>query len=450
MLQSYRSILDGLFGALPEVVPTSAVQSVLHAVDHSGVYFGALLFYGFYPIAMAGVWVILSIVYALRRETNEPDYPEIATMPDGTSFTPMVSILVPAHAEEASIARTIGALLRIDYPNFEIIVVNDGSPDRTGDVVRGLIDTGKVRLLDKTVNEGKSMGLNDALPMCRGEFVVIVDADIVVTPQVLRALVPHFLSPRVAAVTGNPRVANCGSLLRNLQALEFASIISVQRRAQRVWGRVLTVSGAIAAFRKSALIDAGLFSPDMATEDIDMTWKLQRRFWDVRYEARAVVWMEVPPTLRELWKQRRRWARGLAQVLRRHAGVMTSWKSRRLWPIYGEGILSISWAYTFVLMTAYWLIARAFGYTPYGSSPIPNLWGMLTATACVIQLGTGVLLDRRYDPGIVRYFGYAILYPLVYWMLMSLVTVIYTLDGVFRKRPKLSTWNIARVDAKAS
>ena len=215
----------------------------------------------------------------------------------------------------------------MDYPSYEVIVVNDGSTDDTAGVVRRYLHTGVVRLLDKTVNEGKAMGLNDAIPLCRGEIVVVLDADIVVTPGVLRALVPHFESPRVGAVTGNPRVANRGSLLRNLQTLEFASIVSVQRRAQRIWGRVLTVSGAIAAFRKTALVDVGLFSPDMATEDIDMTWKLQRRFWDVRYEASAVVWMEVPPTLGELWKQRRRWARGLAQVLSKHRDVTVSWKA---------------------------------------------------------------------------------------------------------------------------
>ena len=99
----------------------------------------------------------------------------------------------------------------------------------------------------------------------------------------------------------------------------------MQRRAQRIWGRVMTVSGAVVAFRRSAILDVGLFTPSMATEDIDMTWRLQMRFWDVRYEPRAVVWMEVPPNLREFWKQRRRWVRGLAQVLRRSRPV----------PLYG-------------------------------------------------------------------------------------------------------------------
>jgi biofilm PGA synthesis N-glycosyltransferase PgaC len=426
----------------------SSVVDVFRAISDSVPYRSALVFYGAYPITMACVWIVLSVSFARRRE-GKANPVHAAAVGSATTPLPFVSVVIPAHREAETIGRTLEALLGVDYPSYEVIVVNDGSPDDTAEVVRRYLHTGIVRLLDKTVNEGKAMGLNDAIPLCRGEIVVVLDADIVVTPGVLRALVPHFEAARVGAVTGNPRVANRGSLLRNLQTLEFASIVSVQRRAQRIWGRVLTVSGAIAAFRKTALVDVGLFSPDMATEDIDMTWKLQRRFWDVRYEASAVVWMEVPPTLGELWKQRRRWARGLAQVLSKHRGVPFSWRGRRLWPVFWEGVLSIAWAYTFLLLTAYWLVAHAVGFSPYGSSPIPSLWGMLTATACLMQLATGVMLDRRYDRGLARYFPFAVLYPLVYWMLMSVISAIYTIDGLLRKRPSVQVWHIARVGAAA-
>jgi len=424
----------------------TGVVDVLRAISDSVPYRGALVFYGAYPITMACVWIVLSIAFARRRERSTAN----ASAPDAPAAPlPFVSVLIPAHREGETIGRTLEALLQVDYPSYEVIVVNDGSTDHTADAVRRYLHTGVVRLLDKTVNEGKAMGLNDAIPLCRGEIVVVLDADIVVTPGVLRALVPHFESPRVGAVTGNPRVANRGSLLRNLQTLEFASIVSVQRRAQRIWGRVLTVSGAIAAFRKTALVDVGLFSPDMATEDIDMTWKLQRRFWDVRYETSAVVWMEVPPTLGELWKQRRRWARGLAQVLAKHGRVAVSWRSRRLWPVFWEGVLSIGWAYTFLTLTTYWVVSHLLGYSPYGSSPIPNLWGMLTATACLTQLATGVMLDRRYDRDLGKYFPFAVLYPLVYWMLMSVISAIYTIDGLLRKRPAVQVWHIQRVGASS-
>ena len=155
----------------------------------------------------------------------------------------------------------------------------------------------RVRLIAKAVNEGKAMAMNDAIPCLRGEIVLIMDADAVPDPQILRWMVPHFASARVAGVTGNPRVANRETFLSQLQVVEFTSIVSVLRRAQRIWGRILTMSGVVGAFRKSAMLDVGLFSPEMATEDIDMTWNLQRALYDVRYEPRALVWMKVPSTL---------------------------------------------------------------------------------------------------------------------------------------------------------
>ena len=415
-------------------------RDLLILIDHSRTYSAALVYYGLYPIGMALLWVVMAVLYFRRRESAREEEVD-------TDYAPFVSIVIPAFEEEQTIGHTIEALLRLDYPHYEVIVVNDGSGDGTAAAAGRYLITGLVRLVDKQVNEGKAMALNDALPACRGEILLFLDSDIIVTPSLLRAMVPHFESPRTAAVTGNPRVANRGSLLRDLQTLEFTSIISVQRRAQRVWGRILTASGAVMAVRRTALLSVGGFSPDMATEDIDLTWKLQRAFWDVRYEASAVVWMQVPPTLPELWKQRRRWARGLAQVLRRHRGTVTQWRERRMWFVYYEAVASIAWAYTFFLVTLYWIVSHLSGYVPRGSSPIPNLWGMLIATACLTQLLAGALMDRRYDQKLMHYFPVAILYPLLYWMLMSVITSIYTVEAFLRRPPKVQTWKIRRVGA---
>lgn len=412
-------------------------EPLLDLIDASVVYRVALVFYGAYPLLMAIIWIVMSVTFFVRREVWAP-----VQRLDG--FNPMVSVVIAAYCEEETIADTIEALLGVDYPAYEVIVVNDGSSDRTAEMVEPYLDTGRVRLLDKRVNEGKALALNDALPLCRGEILVLLDADIIASPSLLRSLVPHFASPRVAAVTGNPRVANRETLLQQLQSLEFSSIISVQRRAQRVWGRVLTVSGAVVAVRKTALIEVGRFSPDMATEDIELTWRMQRHFMDVRYEARAVVWMQVPPTVAELWKQRRRWARGLTQVLLRHWKVPFEWKTRRMWPVFYEAVASILWAYTFVLVTAYWIVASMLGHAPYGATPVPNLWGMLIASACVVQLLTGVLMDCRYDDKLLRHFPVAIVYPVIYWMLMSVITSIYTIEIFFRRQPEVQRWRIRR------
>ena len=143
-------------------------------------------------------------------------------------------------------------------------------------------------------------------------------------------------NPRVGAITGNPRVWNRTSLLGKIQAGEYSSIIGLIKRTQRIVGKLLTVSGVLAAYRKSALLNCGLFDSDTVTEDIDITWKLQEQFWDVRFEPRALARILVPETLGGLWRQRVRWAQGGLEVLIKHFRIWGNFKYRRFWPIYVE------------------------------------------------------------------------------------------------------------------
>src|SRR5688572_12893571 len=254
------------------------------------LYVAMIAFYGLYPIVTCLIYIITAINYSLRRPMVPEPLPE--------EELPFVTVIIPAFCEEEVIGHSIGAALKMDYPHFEVLVVNDGSTDRTVERVQPFLRDPRVRLLDKQVNEGKAMALNDAIMCSKGELLFIMDADAVPRTDVLRLMVPHFRSARVAGVAGNPRVRNTGNLLCRLQAIEFSSVIGLMRRAQRVWGRVMCISGVVGMFRKSALIDVGLYSPGMATEDIDLTWKLQAKFYDIRYEGSAMVWMLVPSTLK--------------------------------------------------------------------------------------------------------------------------------------------------------
>jgi len=405
------------------------IVSVLETIQRNPIYLIVLIFFAWYPIFSSGMWVFTSVVYFFRMERNEPVYDE--------SYAPPVTILIAAYNEQSHIRQTIEGCLAIDYPDYEILVVDDGSTDKTPSILRELSDAGAIRLVTKLSNEGKAMALNDAIPLSNGEVFLIIDADAVPDAGVLKAMVPHFKGARVAAVTGNPRVANRRSLLSKMQAIEFSSIVSLQRRGSRIWGKLLTISGVVGAFHRTALLDVGVFSPDMATEDIDLTWKLQKGHYDVRYEPRAIVWMRVPVTAAGLWRQRCRWAEGLGQVLRRHARSLCSWKCRRLWPVMMESILSIFWAYAFVGLTMLWAFSYAMGYPPVGASPIPNYWGMLIGSMCLLQLMVGMLLDRRYDRFLPWYYMFAVLYPLVYWIFMAVVSVSATPRGLFRREQDL-------------
>jgi biofilm PGA synthesis N-glycosyltransferase PgaC len=402
------------------------------------VYTVALGFVAAYPIITGVMWTLTSLIFYARTERD----PLAAGHEDELPF---VSVVVAAYCEEAVIERTLRALLALDYPAYEIVVVDDGSTDRTPELLRPYAADGRIRLLEKRRNEGKAMALNDAIPITRGEIVTIIDADIQPGPDTLRHLVPHFRHARVAAVAGNPQVTNTASLLAKVQATEFASIVSVLRRAQRVWGRILTVSGAVCAFRKSAMVEVNLFDPEMATEDIALTWKLQRRFYDVRYEPRAVVAMQVPETLRGLYRQRRRWATGLVQVLRRNAPMLRDWRTRRLWPVFGEAVLSIAWAYTAVTLTCFWIASYAVGLHPLGANPVPNFWGMVIATVALVQLGVGIWLERHYDRRMIRFYLWAAMYPLFYWMFMLVITVIATPHALLRSGGRTSHWKTERV-----
>lgn len=413
--------------------------SFLSWLEHTRFYLGWLVFFAWYPMLTGIMWILTSITYWFRRERNAPPTPPLPPSP------PLVTVLIPAYSEARHIEGTLEAVLRIDYPNFEVLVVDDASEDDTVKRLEPYVASGRVRLVEKTRNEGKAMGLNDAILCAKGEILFIMDADAQPAPDILRHLVPHFDSPRVGAVTGNPRVRNRSKLLARLQAIEFTSIVSLQKRAQRVWGRILTVSGVVGAFHRDALLDVGLFSPDMATEDIDVSWKLQLRAWDIRYEPRALVWMQVPERWGDLWNQRRRWSLGLAQVLRRHWRAVFTWRCRRFWPVVFESFLSILWGYSFVLLTLLWLVSYLVGYPPIGGSPIPNWWGMLMATVCLGQLLTGVLLDRRYDEQLGRSYVISIFYPLIYWMFLAIVTVRSTPAGFFREPSKKGTqWKTRR------
>lgn len=419
------------------------MTDLLSSVSAMPVLTVALAFLALYPIAMAVVWVVTSLMYALRREVGDDG--SFYAIPDDNLLS--VSIIVPAYEEELVLDSTLEALHHLDYPDYEVMVVDDASGDRTSEIARAhLACDPRFRLLRKEVNEGKAMAMNDAMPLTRGEVVVIVDADARLHRDALRPIVAHFVRlPRVGAVTGNPRVANRLNLLTELQTLEFTSIVSILRRAQVVWGRILTVSGVISAFRRSALEDVGLFDPSMATEDIDVSWRLQRRFYDIRYEPRALIDMTVPATWKALWRQRRRWSTGLVQVLLRHRGVLAHWRNRRHWPVFLETCLSVLWAHVFVVLLGFWALCLVSGLPARGASPFPNAWGMLISTLCLMQLATGVWLDHRYDRSVARALLVAPLYPLGYWLFSSLVTVRSTIPALLRRRRnEVAQWRTVR------
>lgn len=407
---------------------------LIREISQQPVYLGVMFFLGAYPVLTGLYWITGSVYFFLHREAEDDEFYALEDHP-------LVSVVVAAHNEEAVIAETIECLLELDWPHFEVMVVDDGSTDGTRATAAPYVESGRIRLLAKEVNEGKAMALNDALPLLRGEILLVVDADGRPNRDVLRWMVPHFVKvPRLAAITGNPRVSNTTSLLAKLQAIEFSATVSVLRRAQATWGRLMTFSGICTALRKSAVERVGRFKPEMATEDIALAWQLQTDYADVRYEPRAVFAMQVPETMAAWWSQRTRWARGLGQVLRAHSGVMASWDKRRMWPVWLEAFGSALWSHLFFASAAFWVVALAAGVYGFGGNPIPNFWGLMIASVLVGQISIGLWLDGRYDSTVRRYALWLPIYPIAYWILTSAASVRALGPGMARRPSGAVTW----------
>ncbi|MFJ4975692.1 glycosyltransferase [Streptomyces coeruleorubidus] len=231
-----------------------------------------------------------------------------------------VTVLVPAYNEEAGIGSTLRSLLDSSHRELQIVVIDDGSSDRTADIAENMGDP-RVEVV-RQPNSGKAAALNTGLAHARYDIVVMVDADTVFEPDAIERIVQPLAHPAVGAVSGNTKVGNRRSLLARWQHLEYVFGFNLDRRMFEVLECMPTVPGAIGAFRRDAVIGVGGVSEDTLAEDTDLTMALWRAGWRVLYEESAVAWTEVPTTLPQLWRQRYRWCYGTLQAMWKHRGAV--------------------------------------------------------------------------------------------------------------------------------
>ena len=406
-----------------------------------GDVWGAILAYVFfYPVLMSMVWMIGGIAFYLRFERHPH---RIVSQPPPRENYPLIAVLVPCYNEEAHAEETIEALMELEYPNFEVVAINDGSKDRTGELLNALAARfPKLRVVHQVENQGKAVGLNTAALMTKAEILVGIDGDARLDPYSLHWLVGHFDQHEVAAVTGNPRVRNRSTLLGRIQVGEFSSIVGLIKRAQRSVGLIFTVSGVITAFRRSALHEVGYWSPEKLTEDVDISWKLQLAGWAVHFEPRALCWILMPETYGGLWKQRLRWSMGGTQVLLDYWPQLLSRKTMRLWPLFIEYAMSITWACLFAMLAVYRIIDVVFFRIDLQSAPILLMgWaGLLIGTTCLVQMMMSLLLDRPYDRGLLKNYFWMIWYPIIYWVITAATSVVALPKIFFRNSGKRARW----------
>jgi peptidoglycan-N-acetylglucosamine deacetylase len=254
---------------------------------------------------------LLAIIEKLR-----PDHAVLSEPP------PSVTVLIPAHNEENVIVQTVSSVLASNLPYLRVIVVNDGSADRTGE----LLDTKfgadeRVRIIHQ-VNRGKAAALSAAMSQADTEIVVTIDADTEVEPDAIGKLLRHFSDPKTGAVAGNVKVGNRSRWLTRWQALEYITSQNMEKRAFDLLNCITVVPGALGAWRKKAIDEAGGITADTVAEDADLTIGIRRMGWRVSYDEEAIAWTEAPETPGALIRQRFRWTFGTLQSFWKHSSTL--------------------------------------------------------------------------------------------------------------------------------
>jgi cellulose synthase/poly-beta-1,6-N-acetylglucosamine synthase-like glycosyltransferase len=442
-----------------------------------------------YFLFVNGIYIVLLVSAALEmREHLRLSSGEDRSRVLGSAVAPTISLLAPAYNEEATIAQSLRALLGLQYPNLEVVVVNDGSRDGTMDVLRndfGLVAVHPIYqkripsqpihaiyyspsfpnlVVTDKVNGGKADALNAGLNIARGDLVCAIDADTLIEPDALQRMVrPFLMRDDVLAAGGTIRIAN-GSEVRGgvvvharvprrpvpgFQVIEYLRAFLFGRLGWNRLGGNLIISGAFGLFRRDAVLDAGGYLHETVGEDMELVLRLRRRGYEtgglqrIDFVPDPVAWTEAPETLRVLGRQRDRWHRGLADVLWRHRATFFN-------PRYGGmGMIAVPY---FVLVELFAPVVEATGLIAtiaalcMGAINVHfalllfvaayGLGAVLTAATLVLEAVSFHRYDRPSDQ--LRLLGWTLLENLGFRQL----TVAWRLRGIWKYLRGRRDWGV--------
>ncbi|TYC47845.1 glycosyltransferase [Weissella muntiaci] len=391
----------------------------------------------FYPIIGGLLFIFLSFFYWLFMEKiDKPQYLK--------EEPPFISILVAAHNEELTIESTINHLeRRMNYPTdkYEVIVVDDGSTDRTKDILLRLqkLYANRLRVIKIVNNRGKAAGLNIALGFAKGEFVLSNDADSKPEIDALWKYMYYFErkgGKKLGAVTGNMLPINKTTIVSEAQQNELNSIIGLIKRAQLSFGGLFAFSGANTMYRKQAVLDVGGWQAEQPTEDIAISWDMQIAGWKAFFAPHIRFYMDVPETLRDLIKQRKRWTSGgLYVLLTKSFSVFRSPRRNfALIPIIIDYALSIVWSFFFWISLLVYVIIQI-------TCLLNNDWSIFTSNLyfasmiVIIEIIVGLvqlMMASYFNDGgkSLKYIIFAPWYILIYWMVNAYTVLTETIPTI--------------------
>lgn len=383
-----------------------------------------------YFAGLNAVYIGLNLV-ALRVIGRERTMRDIEALPDyGAGLEPGISVLVPGYNEEATIAASVRSMLQLDYPDFEVIVINDGSKDKTLDVlkrefalkpfpeayrvalkvkpVRRIYRSTlfpNLRVIDKD-NGGKADALNAGINAARHALFCGVDADSVLQRDSLRRIVRPFMEDRrIIACGGTVRIANgCrisqgylesvgmpASWLARVQIVEYLRAFLFGRLGWSPMNAVLIVSGAFGLFRRQAVIEAGGYRTSTIGEDMELVVRMHRLSREGGHDYRIVFvpdpvcWTEAPESLAVLKAQRVRWQRGLLESL---------WLNRSL--LFARRSGAVGWL-AFPVMTVFEAVGPLIEFMGYIFMTVAFAMGWISGAAfaafMILAVGLGLMLS---------------------------------------------------------
>jgi peptidoglycan-N-acetylglucosamine deacetylase len=354
--------------AMPRLAPSLALYAN-RVVFLTLSWIGSILYYCFLAAIFLGIARMLLLCglalwnRAKARTTDDRPAPEMHIP---------VSVIIPALNEEKVIAATVKRILASDYRDLEVIVIDDGSQDRTAEVVRREFGNMPNVTLVSIPNGGKARALNLGISRATGEVIVALDADTQFDHDTISRLVRWFVDPKVGAVAGNAKVGNRFNMITRWQALEYIVAQNLERRALAALGTLTVVPGAVGAWRRSALLELGGYPTDTLAEDQDLTIGMQRAGYRVKFDSSAMAWTEAPVSFRTLAKQRFRWAYGTLQCLWKYRGVMFNKRYNAL------GLIALPQVWMFqIILTAL--------------APVADLmliWQLITQWVAYVQHGS--------------------------------------------------------------
>ncbi len=397
-----------------------------------------LLIFLLYPLFMSIYWIVGTLFYAFFYEIRLSNSPNKDINNEGISF------LIPCFNEADTIEDTIKSIATLEFPNKEIIVINDGSSDQSSEIIYHLKEDYDFIFVDLKKNNGKANALNKGIAYANYAYVMGIDADTIIDNDAPYYMIEHFKkNPNLAAVTGNPRIRNKGTLLGKIQTIEYASMVGSIKRAQSITGKINTISGVFTLFRKSSIEAVKKWDIDMITEDIAISWKFHIYDYQIKYEPRALCWMLVPETISGLWKQRIRWAQGGQEVLLRDFVCGLKTMNPALYMLIFEQIFSLIWVYWIIISLFLSTLSIDFlsiEYLQYNFSLI-ILSALILTFINIVQFTISLIIDSRYEKQNIFTLFYLSWYPTIYWILNALVAMAAFPKAIRRKKGEFATWS---------